>query len=260
VALDVPGQRVIIGHVSPRNGWVADQAIARALTAGAAYTLNLVLKATAVTVTLNGQVLGSRIFNATVADGRTGVLARSSGTGAAASFDSFRFRTDDRQFTAPAAVQPEVRISDATVVEGTGGTRTVTLTVTLSQRLSTPLTVTWRTVDGSATAGSDFDAAAGSVTFAANSTTATITLTVSGDALYEGALYGGTEQFTVQLLAGPDFNLADGYGLVTITDDDAPPAGTVAAPAATTSVVAAPGAATTDSPQEQPRGRKQAGT
>jgi chitinase len=148
----------------------------------------------------------------------------------------------------------EVRIGDATVVEGNSGTRTVTLTLTLSQAQSTPLAVSWRTLNGSATAGSDFGAASGTVTFAANSTTATITLTVSGDTAYEG-----NEEFMVQLLTGADFNLADGFGLVSITEDDAaPPAGASSvAPSvpAEPAVVAAPGAATTASP-DQPRSRK----
>ena len=244
VVLDVPGQRILIGHATLRSGWVVDQAIARIIAAGSEQTLNLVLKATVVTLTLNGQVVTSRVFNSSVADGRTGVLGKSvSGTDAAASFDRFRFRTDDRQFTPPAVIPREVRIGDATVAEGNSGSRTVTITLTLNQPQGTPLTVNWRTVDGSASAGSDFAAASGTVTFAANTTTATITLTVYGDMLYES-----NEQFMVQLLAGPDFNLADGYGLVTITNDEAGP-----------SVVAAPGAATTESPQEISRARRQAG-
>jgi hypothetical protein len=104
VVLDVPGQRVLIGHVSPRSGWVVDQTITRTLTAGMVATLNLLLKATVATVTLNGQVLASRAFNSAVVDGRTGVL----GIGAVASFDRFRFRTDDDQFvSASASVQSQ---------------------------------------------------------------------------------------------------------------------------------------------------------
>ncbi|HEY9356795.1 MAG TPA: Calx-beta domain-containing protein, partial [Arthrobacter sp.] len=245
VVLDVPGQRILIGHVSPRSGWVVDQAIARTIAAGSEQTLNLVLKATVVTLTLNGQVITSRVFNSSVADGRTGVLGRD----AAASFDRFRFRTDDDQFIPPAVIQREVRIGDATVAEGTSGSRTVTLTLTLSEPQSTPLTVGWKTVAGpagtaGATAGTDYLAVtSGTVTFAANSTTATITLTIYGDTISEP-----NEQFMVQLSPCPDFNLADGYGLVTITDGGAEP-----------SVVAAPGAATTESPQQTSRARKQTG-
>lgn len=96
VGLDVAGQRVIIGHVGASGVWVIDQVIATRLTAGADYTVNLSLKATVVTITLNGNVLASRSFNASVTDGSTGVFVK----GGTAKVDSFRFRSDDPQFSA----------------------------------------------------------------------------------------------------------------------------------------------------------------
>ncbi|MEO6021102.1 MAG: calcium-binding protein [Knoellia sp.] len=222
VVLDVAGQRVLIGHVTPRSGWVVDQAITRTLVAGAQYTLNLVLKATVVTVTLNGQVLVSRIFNSPLVDGRTGVLGRPPTGTAAASMDSFRFRTDDTQFQPPATILREVRIGDATVAEGNSGSKLVTLTLTLSQSRTSATSVAWQTIAGpaavTATAGADYLAASGTATFAAGATTATITVTVLGDVTYEA-----NEQFYVQLMGGADYNVADGYALVTITNDDTAP-------------------------------------
>jgi Ca2+-binding RTX toxin-like protein len=233
--VDVPGQRVLIGHVSPRGGWVVDQVVARALTAGMEATLSLLLKATVATVTLNGQVLASRSFNSAVVDGRTGVL----GIGAVASFDRFRFRTDDQQFTGPATPQREVRIGDATVVEGNSGRKTVTLTLRLSQAQDTPLSVAWTTVARTATSGADYVQASGTATFAAGSTTTTVTATIIGDTLAEY-----DETFWVRLFGGSGFNLADGYGLVTITNDDAGTP-TAAQTTATTAYAAEPASATT---------------
>ena len=51
VALDVAGQRVIVGHVTPRGGLVVDAEVTRALAAGTDYTLTLVLNGTSVAVT-----------------------------------------------------------------------------------------------------------------------------------------------------------------------------------------------------------------
>jgi hypothetical protein len=97
VVLDVPGQRVLIGHVDPRRGWTVDAAIARSLSA-ADTSLSLTLHGSVVTVSVGGAVVAGYAHNAAIADGAAGVLALS-GT---SSFDSFRLRTDDPAFT-PAA-------------------------------------------------------------------------------------------------------------------------------------------------------------
>ena len=96
VALDLAGQRVVIGHVA-RGVRVIDRAIALALTAGADYLMNIVLKATVVTVTVNGQVLVSHSFNSPLADGRQGMFGM--GAGIVSSVDSYRVRTDAAQYT-----------------------------------------------------------------------------------------------------------------------------------------------------------------
>ncbi len=213
VALDVPGQRVIVGHVDPRRGWVVEAAYARTLVAGTDYVLNLVLKGTVVTVTLNGSVLGSYVFNGAVADGQVGTLA----SGGAASFDRFRIRTDDEGFpvTPPA---PEVRVGDASVTEGSSGQTAVRLTLTRTGDLTNAASVTWRTFDGTATAGSDYVAATGTATFAAGSSTTTVTVYVTGDTTYEN-----NETFGVQILDAGGYNLADGFATVTVVNDDAKP-------------------------------------
>ena len=95
-----------------------------------------------------------------------------------------------------------------------------TFTVTLSGAVSSPVEVGWSTSDVTATAGADYTAASGTVTFTANSTAAQ-TLTVS---TLEDTLAEGDETFTVTLSGS---NLPAGVSLgtvsatATITDDDA---------------------------------------
>src|SRR5207253_2370565 len=94
----------------------------------------------------------------------------------------------------PPADAPAVSINDVTVTEGNTGSVSATFTLTLSAAYGQPVTVHYATADGSATAGSDYTAASGDVTFAAGQTTQTVTVAVLGDRLPEP-----TENFTVNL-------------------------------------------------------------
>jgi Calx-beta domain/Matrixin len=213
VALDVAGQQVLVGHVDPRRGWMVDASYAKALSAGTDHIINLALQGTVVTVTVNGSVVASYAYNSAVADGDLGVLSRTGATSA----DRVRVRTNDDAFTGFVA-QPEVRVGDAVVTEGSSGTTTVTIGVSLSKALVSTTTVGWRTVNGTAAAGSDFiGVSSGTVTFAAGGTSATIQVSVVGDAVYEP-----NETFSVELTSWAGLNLADKSGLVTLTNDDKP--------------------------------------
>ena len=75
----VAGKRIVVGHVSPRGGWVVDASVAKVFVAGRDYRLNLVLKRTVVTITLDGQVITSYAYNSRLADGQTGVFGRGVG-------------------------------------------------------------------------------------------------------------------------------------------------------------------------------------
>jgi hypothetical protein len=110
-------------------------------------------------------------------------------------------------------------ISDATANEGNTGTTTATFTVTLSAAASQNVTVNFATAAGTATAGTDFVANTGTLTFAPGETSKTITVTINGDTLDEA-----NESFSV-VLSGVSSNatLQDDTGAGSITDDDAPP-------------------------------------
>ncbi|HYD13548.1 MAG TPA: Calx-beta domain-containing protein, partial [Allosphingosinicella sp.] len=112
---------------------------------------------------------------------------------------------------------PLVTINDVTVVEGDAGTVLMTFTVTRTGGTDA-FSVDWQTADGSATAGSDYIAASGTVNFAAGqmSDTVTVSVTVNGDTESELSE-------TLQVLLSNATNnalITDGIGIGTIASDD----------------------------------------
>ena len=122
---------------------------------------------------------------------------------------------------------PNVSIGDATVVEGNTGTTSASFDVTLSAASSSTVSVNYATANGTATAGSDYAAASGLVTFPAGVTRQTVTIAISGDTAVEPA-----ETFTVNLTGPSNAGIGDGQGQGTIANDDAPPGGLAAYDAA----------------------------
>jgi outer membrane protein assembly factor BamB len=75
-----------------------------------------------------------------------------------------------------------VAVDFPTVAEGSAGTTTpVTFTIQRTGSLSGSLTVNWATADDTATAGADYVAASGQVTFLDGEATRTVQVTVNGD-------------------------------------------------------------------------------
>lgn len=62
-------------------------------------------------------------------------------------------------------VLPSLRIADASIVEGNAGQRTVEIKVILSQVPINPVSIKYSTRNGTASAGSDYIAANGSLNF-----------------------------------------------------------------------------------------------
>jgi len=112
---------------------------------------------------------------------------------------------------------PTVRIDDVAVVEGTGGTTSAVFTVSLSGSSAQPVTMSFQTANGTATAGSDYTAASGGLTFSPGQVARTVGVTVQGDAAIEG-----DETFSVGLSALTNATAGDLQGTATIVDDDAP--------------------------------------
>ena len=111
-----------------------------------------------------------------------------------------------------------ISIGNVSVTEGNSGTTNANFTVTLSAAASVPVTVHYATADGTATAGSDYLAASGTLTIPAGSTTGTISVPVAGDKLNEA-----NETFTVTLSSSTNAVIATATGTGTILDDDPVP-------------------------------------
>jgi hypothetical protein len=115
----------------------------------------------------------------------------------------------------PPPPPPTIRIHDATVTEGNTGTVEATFSVTLSAPSTETITVAYATGHGTATAGSDYEAANGTLTFAPGETSKTITIMVNGDRLPEP-----NETVFVNLSGATNATIADGQGVGTILDDE----------------------------------------
>ena len=89
-------------------------------------------------------------------------------------------------YTVEARELPTVSIANADVVEGSSGTTNLVFTLTLSSASPVPVSVTAST-SGTSTAsvGVDYNAASSIVTFAAGQTSATFTVQVRGDTIFE---------------------------------------------------------------------------
>ncbi|MEJ7893689.1 MAG: Calx-beta domain-containing protein, partial [Solirubrobacteraceae bacterium] len=121
---------------------------------------------------------------------------------------------------AAAATPPSASIDDVTVTEGNSGTVNASFTVTLAFASGSPVTVDYATADDSAKAPEDYEPqGAGTLTFAANETTKTLTVPVKGDTVDEP-----DERFFVDLANPTGDPAARTRGSATITDDDAPSA------------------------------------
>ena len=120
---------------------------------------------------------------------------------------------------------PAVSITDVRQAEGNSGTTAFVFTVTLSHPSWQTITLSFATAAGSATAGTDFAATSGTLTFEPGQTTKTITVTVYGDTAVEGPPSPPgepppTEYFAVNLSGVTNATLVDAQGLGLIEDDD----------------------------------------
>ena len=106
---------------------------------------------------------------------------------------------------------PAVGVSDASAAEGDA----VAFTVSLSAASSRQVTVDYATSDGTATSGTDFTAESGTLTFAANETSKTVSVATTDDSVDEE-----DETFTLTLSSPANATLGDATATGTINDDD----------------------------------------
>lgn len=110
---------------------------------------------------------------------------------------------------------PTLRVTNADVFEPDSGSVPATFTVTLSAPSDGSVAVAYRTVEASASAGTDYTPVTASLGFPAGSTTQTVTVAVLGDNDEEE-----DEAFFLTLETPQGAVIADGLGTATIFDDD----------------------------------------
>jgi alpha-tubulin suppressor-like RCC1 family protein len=108
-----------------------------------------------------------------------------------------------------------VSVGDVRVVEGDTSHPTAWFTVSLSAATTVPVTVTYATAAGTATADSDFITAAGTAVVPAGSLGAQVSVVINGDTVIEP-----NENFTIALSAPVRATLGRATGMGTILTDD----------------------------------------
>ena len=119
----------------------------------------------------------------------------------------------------PCSPTPSFSIDNVRRNEGNAGPTTYVFTVTKTGSTTLSSSVDFATQDGTATmAGNDYQAAAGTLTFAPSDTTKAITVLVNGDTTFEA-----DETFTVHLSNATNAIIAVADGTGTIVNDDVAP-------------------------------------
>ena len=117
---------------------------------------------------------------------------------------------------APKAFAFDIDISDAATPDE--GAVNQTVAVFLSSAQSSTVTVNYATADGTATAGVDYTATSGTLTFAAGETVKAISIPILADTLDEDA-----ETILVNISSASSGTIVDTQATVTIIDDDNAP-------------------------------------
>ena len=109
----------------------------------------------------------------------------------------------------PRAPNPALTVADAEATEGTD--TALQFVVTLSPSAQEKVTVAYETSDGTATAGSDYDATSGTLSFAVGDTTKTVQVAIRTDTVADD---GETVNFTLSNAAGATIDDAQAVGTI----------------------------------------------
>jgi len=110
---------------------------------------------------------------------------------------------------------PTLAINDVVMPEGNSGSNAAIFTVSLSAASGRSVSVQFATANGTASAGSDYVAQTGTLTFPSGMTTQPVAIWVLGDTVAERS-----ETFFVNLSTASNATIADPQGVATIQDDD----------------------------------------
>ena len=116
-----------------------------------------------------------------------------------------------------AAQQPSISVRDAVVVEGNSGTTQATFVVALSAATSQTVSCSFATANGTATAGSDYTAASGALSFAPGEVEKSVVVLVTGDTIDEQQ-----ETYFLDISNIQNATVGSNRGNGFIVDDDGP--------------------------------------
>jgi hypothetical protein len=222
-------QQVIVGHISPRDGFVADLVVPWVIVAGQAYVLQVTIKGASISIVVDGSFVRSMAYNSALADGAFGVVSlvgairvdeltvRTDGLAQpATSASSAEASTSDGSVTEDEA-QPDpppvaASLTDVTVVEGDTGSTVVPVTLTLAEPSTEPVTLTVTIWSDSATDGEDFVARTYTVTLEPGQTQVDLLVTVLNDKRKES-------DETIVVDVSDEYGRVVATSLVTIKDD-----------------------------------------
>ena len=117
---------------------------------------------------------------------------------------------------------PVISVAEIFINEGNEGTSSAVYTVSLDNPSGKEITVDYFTADGTAIAGSDYETASGTLTFAPGETTKTVTVAITDDLLDED-----NETLSFNLDNATNAIIGELQATGTITDDDEAPVATV---------------------------------
>jgi subtilisin-like proprotein convertase family protein len=103
------------------------------------------------------------------------------------SFTNFLVVNADGSFAQRVAILPTISIGTQTITEGDAGTTNMVFTLTQSAPVAYPTTVRVDTADETAFAGYDYQAVHQSVTFAPGATSATVSVPIIGNAMFQSS-------------------------------------------------------------------------
>lgn len=111
---------------------------------------------------------------------------------------------------------PALSVADSSIAEGDSSSKTLLATVSLSAASGSPVTVAYATQNGTATGGSDYVSAKGTIVFAPGETSRTVAIVVNGDSIEEP-----DETFSLTLSGATGATLGRPVATMTIRNDDA---------------------------------------
>src|SRR5262249_44553285 len=155
-------------HYATANGTATAGSDYQALSGTLSFAPGERSKSVLVPVTGDTAIEADETFTVTLSGATNAPIVRATGVGT--------IRNDDF---------PALAISDAAVTEGNAGTTSAVFTVTLSAPSPQTVSVSYTTVNGTATAGSDYAATTGNLVFAPGTKSRTVSVAVFGDTVVE---------------------------------------------------------------------------